>query len=80
VSRLPRRGSASQDHEDFLKTLPNSGMFITGGWGWQAQQERLSALGSALRRRGDDPGRLILGAMVIGAGAGLVVAGILVGR
>jgi uncharacterized protein YciI len=68
------------DHEEFLKTLPSSGMFITSGRSWQGQAERLAALSAAIARRTDGPGRLIVTGMVVGAGVGLVVAGILVGR
>jgi hypothetical protein len=75
-----RERHAWEDHEEFLETLPESGMFTTSGrLTFQGQAQRWSALGRAARRRrerGND-GSWVVAVVVVLIGIGCIVAVVL---
>jgi hypothetical protein len=76
-----RERHAWEDHEEFLETLPDSGMFTRSGRiSFRGAEERWAALGRAAARRrrehGSD-GTWVVAVVVVLIGLGCIVAGVL---
>ena len=64
-------------HEEFLATLPASGMFTTNARSVQGMRQRWAALQRVRRPSPDSLGMLVITGVLVGLGLGLVVAGFL---